>query len=201
MNSKFYSNPVSAGHHTQAELVKQCSDGKVQSFVPVIDKASYSNCHGDTQGMTAERNTVRDGYLTPKTSNGLVAEALNSSLPQSNSNLNDCTERTLAQLRGALGGCHGEVSASYEAAQEAIRTYQSRRAHNYWGPSTKLKKEDDNTLPHVQSENHISIRPRDGEGGVAGPAKSLCGNFHLAGDTMDGIIQCLVFFKAFSVRC
>ena len=30
-------------------------------------------------------------------------------------------------------------------------------------------------------------------------AKSLCGSFNLASDTMEGIIQCLVFLKAFSV--
>lgn len=57
--------------------------------------------------------------------------------------------------------------------------------------------------------NHITIRPKlppNEEGRataideiMAGRAKSLCGSFNLAGDTMEGIIQCLVFLKAFSV--
>lgn len=69
------------------------------------------------------------------------------------------------------------------------------------------------------SGNHISIRPKvafppsngrdpnspdeglaDCPGGLSGRVKNLCGSFNLAGDTMEGIIQCLVFLKAFSVR-
>ncbi|XP_042228665.1 uncharacterized protein LOC121870775 [Homarus americanus] len=65
------------------------------------------------------------------------------------------------------------------------------------------------------SGNHISIRPKlvlpsddqdldstdEGEypGGLSGRVKNLCGSFNLAGDTMEGIIQCLVFLKAFSL--
>ncbi|XP_050689245.1 uncharacterized protein LOC126981764 isoform X3 [Eriocheir sinensis] len=71
------------------------------------------------------------------------------------------------------------------------------------------------------SGNHISIRPKlsrmsppshasphslptqfDGEGSdgeLNGRVKNLCGSFNLAGDTMEGIIQCLVFLKAFSL--
>ncbi|XP_053648019.1 uncharacterized protein [Cherax quadricarinatus] len=67
------------------------------------------------------------------------------------------------------------------------------------------------------SGNHISIRPKlslpaddqdpdspdeglvDGPGGLTGRVKNLCGSFNLAGDTMEGIIQCLVFLKAFSL--
>ncbi|XP_066979945.1 uncharacterized protein [Macrobrachium rosenbergii] len=68
------------------------------------------------------------------------------------------------------------------------------------------------------SGNHITIRPKpllhvsengpenapddgliDGGGGPSGRVKNLCGSFNLAGDTMEGIIQCLVFLKAFSL--
>lgn len=64
------------------------------------------------------------------------------------------------------------------------------------------------------SGNHITIRPKpmvsldgqdldstdeDGPAGLTGRVKNLCGSFNLAGDTMEGIIQCLVFLKAFSV--
>ncbi|KAF2368110.1 hypothetical protein FHG87_001153, partial [Trinorchestia longiramus] len=49
-----------------------------------------------------------------------------SSCTSSDSTLNSCPENTLAQLRGALGGCP-TVTASYEAAQEAFRNYRSKR--------------------------------------------------------------------------
>ena len=53
------------------------------------------------------------------------------------------------------------------------------------------------THPHsTQSTLPISLT---GYLGSLKKNRNLCGNFSVSGDTMEGIVQCLVFLKAFSV--
>lgn len=102
-----------------------------------------------------------------------------------------CNGNPIQGLITSLAG-----SGTFDSKEEKVKGIveeSEKQGENGW--SCKLE----SITPHSNLNSTLPIS-LTGYLGSWKKNRNLCGNFSVSGDTMEGIVQCLVFLKAFSVR-
>ncbi|XP_071535318.1 uncharacterized protein [Panulirus ornatus] len=158
------------------------------STVNGLPSAAYHHTYRAIE-ESVRRHKVQNGKL-PSVSgaeNGLAAPRFNNNRIQNAAQVLVGAGRGTASLPLDLGIGAGGIRQPTRARSRPSGNHISIRPKVAFPPSTGRD-------PDSSDEGHV-----EGPGGLSGRVKNLCGSFNLAGDTMEGIIQCLVFLKAFSL--